>query len=299
MQRRQRERCSGRRRGRCHPPCRRAEILAECRLLGGCATGDAKATTGGDLPARWVIHAVGPVWRGGGAGEPELLASAYRARARGRPRSVGAPHGRLPRHLVRRSTATRRSWRRPWRCAASGVRRRGSTRSGSSSSTRGCAGLRRRVQRPRRDSRAPGQAIDSGPGALQSSRCSARSSRRSRPVRADGAVDLERFRALARHLVENGSDGLVVTGTTGEAPTLSDEERFALYEAARRRGRRPRHGRRGHRHERHRALDPPDRAGARARRGRVPRRDAVLQQAAAARHRRALRGDRGRRPTSR
>jgi O-acetyl-ADP-ribose deacetylase (regulator of RNase III) len=53
------------------------EILAECRLLGGCETGDAKATTGGRLPARWVIHAVGPVWRGGEEGEPELLASAH------------------------------------------------------------------------------------------------------------------------------------------------------------------------------------------------------------------------------
>jgi len=52
------------------------------------------------------------------------------------------------------------------------------------------------------------------------------------PFRADGSVDLDRFRALAAHLVENGSDGLVVTGTTGESPTLSDEERFALYEAA-------------------------------------------------------------------
>ena len=52
------------------------------------------------------------------------------------------------------------------------------------------------------------------------------------PFRPDGSVDLERFRALASHLVENGSDGLVVTGTTGESPTLSDEERFALYEAA-------------------------------------------------------------------
>jgi O-acetyl-ADP-ribose deacetylase len=54
------------------------EILAECRQLGGCDTGDAKATTGGRLPARWVVHAVGPVWLGGTAGEPELLASAYR-----------------------------------------------------------------------------------------------------------------------------------------------------------------------------------------------------------------------------
>jgi O-acetyl-ADP-ribose deacetylase (regulator of RNase III) len=54
------------------------EILAESRLLGGCETGDAKATTAGRLPARWVVHAVGPVWRGGSAGEAELLASAHR-----------------------------------------------------------------------------------------------------------------------------------------------------------------------------------------------------------------------------
>jgi O-acetyl-ADP-ribose deacetylase (regulator of RNase III) len=53
-------------------------ILAECRLLGGCETGDAKATTGGDLNARWVVHAVGPVWRGGGEGEAALLESAHR-----------------------------------------------------------------------------------------------------------------------------------------------------------------------------------------------------------------------------
>jgi 4-hydroxy-tetrahydrodipicolinate synthase len=52
------------------------------------------------------------------------------------------------------------------------------------------------------------------------------------PFDADGRVDLARFRALARHLVDNGSDGLVVTGTTGESPTLSDDERFRLYEAA-------------------------------------------------------------------
>jgi len=54
------------------------EILAECRLLGGCATGDAKITGGGRLHARHVIHAVGPVYRDGRHGEPVLLASAYR-----------------------------------------------------------------------------------------------------------------------------------------------------------------------------------------------------------------------------
>ena len=53
------------------------KILAECRALGGCETGDAKATTGGLLPARFVIHAVGPVWRGA-AGEADQLASAHR-----------------------------------------------------------------------------------------------------------------------------------------------------------------------------------------------------------------------------
>jgi 4-hydroxy-tetrahydrodipicolinate synthase len=52
------------------------------------------------------------------------------------------------------------------------------------------------------------------------------------PFKEDGSLDLLRFRALASHLVENGSDGLVLTGTTGESPTLSDDERFALYEAA-------------------------------------------------------------------
>ncbi len=52
------------------------------------------------------------------------------------------------------------------------------------------------------------------------------------PFKVDGSVDLDRFRGLASHLVESGSDGLVVTGTTGESPTLSDDERFELYEAA-------------------------------------------------------------------
>lgn len=54
------------------------ELLAECRTLGGCPTGDAKITKGYLLPARHVIHAVGPVWHGGGRSEDDLLASCYR-----------------------------------------------------------------------------------------------------------------------------------------------------------------------------------------------------------------------------
>jgi O-acetyl-ADP-ribose deacetylase (regulator of RNase III) len=53
------------------------QLLAECRTLGGCPTGEARLTQGYDLPARWVIHAVGPVWHGGNHGEDDLLAGCY------------------------------------------------------------------------------------------------------------------------------------------------------------------------------------------------------------------------------
>jgi O-acetyl-ADP-ribose deacetylase (regulator of RNase III) len=69
------------------------ELLAECRRLGGCETGDAKLTRGYRLPAAYVIHAVGPVWHGGARGEPELLASCYR-------RAIELAHGRQLRSLA-------------------------------------------------------------------------------------------------------------------------------------------------------------------------------------------------------
>ena len=64
------------------------DLLAECRTLGGCATGDARITRGYRLPARHVIHTVGPVWRDGRHGEPELLASCYRTSL-----ALAAQHG--------------------------------------------------------------------------------------------------------------------------------------------------------------------------------------------------------------
>jgi len=55
-----------------------SQLLEECRTLGGCPTGEAKITKGCNLPAKWVIHTVGPVWGGGGRGEDEMLARCYR-----------------------------------------------------------------------------------------------------------------------------------------------------------------------------------------------------------------------------
>jgi O-acetyl-ADP-ribose deacetylase len=65
------------------------DLLAVCRPLGGCPTGEARTTPGFRLPARWVIHTVGPVWRGGRHGEETLLASCYRSSLREADR-VGA-----------------------------------------------------------------------------------------------------------------------------------------------------------------------------------------------------------------
>jgi O-acetyl-ADP-ribose deacetylase (regulator of RNase III) len=64
--------------GAIHRAAGTSELRAACAALGGCETGDAKATPGFALAARWIIHTVGPVWRDGRHGEPELLASCYR-----------------------------------------------------------------------------------------------------------------------------------------------------------------------------------------------------------------------------
>src|SRR3954465_11742537 len=86
------------------------EILEQCRLLGGCETGDAKVTTAGRLPARHVIHTVGPVWSGGAADEAELLASCHR-RALEEAAALGCASGAFP-------PISTRGFRHPARVAA-------------------------------------------------------------------------------------------------------------------------------------------------------------------------------------
>ena len=119
------------------------------------------------------------------------------------------------------------------------------------------------------------------------------------PFHQDGSVDFESFRRLAAHLVDNGSDGLVVAGTTGEAPTLTDEEKVELFAVAidavgDRATVVANTGTYDTAHSVHLTGEAHD-----ARRPRHPRRHAVLQQAAAARDRPPLPGDRRRLPTSR
>ena len=96
------------------------ELVFECRLLGGCKTGDAKTTRGYQLPAKWVIHTVGPVWRGGDQGEPALLAACYR-RAMEEAVRVGARTVAFP-ASARGCTATPRRLPRPWRWRRCGRR---------------------------------------------------------------------------------------------------------------------------------------------------------------------------------
>ena len=81
-------------------------LLAECRTLGGCPTGEARITRGHRLKARHIIHTVGPVYHGGKSGEPELLASCYSESLALAERMVPR-HDRLPRHLDGRVSATR------------------------------------------------------------------------------------------------------------------------------------------------------------------------------------------------
>ena len=233
------------------------EILAECRRSAA-ATGDAKATTGGAAGALGDPRGRAGLARRHGRTSTELLAVGAPALARGRPRPgaparcVASPRSRAgvygyPAELAAPvatafDAVAARLREDPLRLPRSRMTRIGRLRRAA-----------RSVGRERMNPQVLGEVLT----AIVT------------PFKRDGSVDLDSFRALARHLVDNGSDGLVVTGTTGEAPTLSDDERFELYARRARRGRRSRDRRRRHGHLRHAPLDPPDRAGARARRRRA------------------------------
>lgn len=90
-----------RRRGRLHPPAAGPELLAECRRLGRCRTGEAKLTRGYRLPCKYIIHTVGPVWHGGDHGEQEQLVSCYRT-SLGAGKEAPLPDGGVPADLLRR-----------------------------------------------------------------------------------------------------------------------------------------------------------------------------------------------------
>ena len=103
------------------------------------------------------------------------------------------------------------------------------------------------------------------------------------PFDSDGALDLDAAVVLARYLQDHGNDGLVVAGTTGEAPTLNDDERLSLFAAVIEAVTHPGHRRYGH--QRHSALGAPHQGGRGARRGGRARRVPVLQPSVAGRHR--------------
>ena len=190
------------------------EIEREAVAKGPIPVGDAVATGAGRLPARWVIH--GAVMAQDLRTNAELVERTTRSVLRVADElgaeslalpAFGTGVGGFPLDECARLMVAR--------CARTS-RARSNGSSSPSTGTMRAAPSKGRWRRRR----------------IQNS-CSARSSRRSsRRSTEDGRVDLDRFRELAEFLVDNGSDGLVVCGTTGEAPTLTDDEKFALWETA-------------------------------------------------------------------